>query len=381
MKITKINGYHLAFTLPEPLANSVQTLKSREFLLVEIVTDSGLRGWGETYSTPHASAGFIRSRAASGLLGQNPLETGRLYQTMCARMGYDRRGASIMGVAAVDIALHDIRARAQGVPVCDLLGGALRDRLFAYASAPFLKVGGDQYRDFVRDTDELLQKGYRGFKPRIGASPAADGRAMTAMRRQVGDDAALMVDVNRGYTAHAAIEAARRMDEAGLLWMEEPVTPEDIPGYQAVSRAVSFAVSGGEALGSLAAFREFFQAGTFSIAQPDPCVCGGFTGITRIAALADAFGIPVMPHVFGTLVNFYASMQAGAVLTEHRGGGPMPYPYIEVDVTYNPLLTLCGEIALNNDGTISVPRTPGLGFELDARQLEPWLTARWSESL
>ncbi len=381
MKIAKINGYHLSFTLPEPLANSAQVLKAREFLLLEIVTDSGLRGWGETYSTPHASAGFIRSRAAPRLLGQNPLESGRLFYSMCASMGYDRRGASIMGVAAVDIALHDIRARAQNAPVHALLGGALRDRLFAYASAPFLKVGGDPYRDFAKETDELLARGFRGFKPRIGAGPVADGKALVAMRRRIGDDAALMVDVNRGYTAHAAIAAARRMEEAYLLWMEEPVPPDDIPGYQTVARAVPFALSGGEALGSLAAFREFFQAGTFSIAQPDPCVCGGFTGLMRAAALADAFGVPTMPHVFGTLVNFYASLQAGAVLAEYCGEGPAPYPYLEMDVTYNPLLALCGEIRLNGDGTISVPQTPGLGFELEARQLEPWLTARWSESL
>ena len=187
-----------------------------------------------------------------------------------------------------------------------------------------------------------------------------------------------MVDINQGYTARAAIEAARRMADADLLWIEEPVPPEDLPGYQTVAAAVPVAISGGEALGSLAAFREFLGARTFSLVQPDLSVCGGFTGMARIAALADAWGIPAMPHVFGTVVNYHASLHMGAVLTGHRGGGPAPFPFMEVDVTPNPLLALLGDIRPDADGAIAIPTAPGLGFTLDIERLAPWTKAHWS---
>ncbi len=379
MKVTEIRGYHLAYQLPEPVANSIIVFRQREALLVEVVTDSGVTGWGETVASPHAAAGFLRAKLARLVLGQDPAATGRLFQAMAATVGYDRRGAAMMAISALDTALHDAAARAQGVPVSALLGGAVRDRMFAYASGPFMKEGADPYRAFPADTERLQGLGYRAFKPRSGASPRADGLALTAMRKQIGPDAALMVDINQGYTARAAIEAAKRMEAAELLWIEEPVPPEDIPGYQTVAAAVGVAISGGEALGSLAAYRDFFVAGTMSIVQPDLAVCGGFTGMRRVAALADAFDLPVMPHVFGTVVNFHASLQMGAVLTARRGGGPAPFPFMEVDVTHNPLLSVLGEVKPNADGTLSVPDGPGLGFELDAARLEPWVTATWRE--
>jgi D-galactarolactone cycloisomerase len=381
MKITEIRGYHVGYDLPEPAANSNQVLRRREALMVEVVTDAGITGWGDTVASPDAAAAVVRARLAKIVLGQDPADTGRLFNAMSGTMGYDRRGVATMAISAVDTALHDAAARARGVPVTALLGGALRNRLFAYASGPFLKEGDDPYRDFPAETDRLMRRGYRAFKPRSGVSPRADGAAALAMRRQIGDAAALMVDVNRGYTASAAIDAARRMEEAGLLWIEEPVMPEDIPGYQAVARAVGVAIAGGEALASLAAFRDFFTAGTLAVVQPDLSVCGGFSGLRRVAALADAFDLPVMPHMFGTVVNFYASLQMAAVLTARRGGGPAPYPYIEVDVIHNPLLAVLGEIKPNPDGTIDVPTGPGLGFELSAAQLAPWITSHWAEKL
>lgn len=379
MKVTEIHGYHVGYDLPEPVANSNQVLRRREALLIEVVTDAGVSGWGETVPSPDAAAAFLRARLARIVLGQDPAETGRLFHAMMETIGYDRRGVATMAISALDMALHDAAARGRGVPVTALLGGALRDRVFAYASGPFLKPDGDPYRDFPAETERLLKRGFKAFKPRSGVDPRADGAAALAMRKQIGDDAALMVDFNRGYTARAAVASARRMEEAGLLWIEEPVPPEDIPGYQTFARAVDVAVAGGEALASLAAFRDFFAAQTLSIAQPDLSVCGGFSGLCRVAALADAYDLPVMPHVFGTVVNFYASLHMAAVLVARRGGGPGPYPYAEVDVLPNPLLSLLGDIAPRSDGTLAVPTGPGLGFELDAKRLAPWLTATWTE--
>jgi L-alanine-DL-glutamate epimerase-like enolase superfamily enzyme len=381
MKITEIRGYHVGFPLAEPIGNAVTFMTQREFLMLEVVTDAGITGWGDVGAAPHPAAAFIRSRLARILLGQSPLETGRLWQAMTAVLNYDRRGVGTMGISAVDLALHDISAKAQGISVAALLGGAVRDRVFAYASGPFMIPGNSPYARFEAEVEGYCRRGFRGIKPRGGFSPRADSAMAIALRKQLGPDVALMVDFNRGYTAPAAIEAARRMDEASLLWIEEPVLPEDVPGYQAFTRIVPTAVAGGEALGSLAAYREFFVANCLAVVQPDMTVCGGYSGMRRVAALAQAFDLPVMPHVFGTTINYHASLQMAAVLEGRRGGGPMPYPFMEVDVTPNPLLALGGDPALNDDGTITVPGAPGTGLELTAEQLKPWMRSSWTERL
>jgi L-alanine-DL-glutamate epimerase-like enolase superfamily enzyme len=190
-----------------------------------------------------------------------------------------------------------------------------------------------------------------------------------------------MVDINQGYTARAAIESARRMEEADLLWIEEPVQPDDVAGYRTFAQAVSVAVAGGEALANLAAYRDFLALDTFSILQPDLSICGGYSGLRQIAALGRAYDLPVMPHVFGTTVNFHASMQMAALIEPRRGGGPTPYPFMEFDMMNNPLLRLCGELQLNKDGTLEVPKGPGTGIELAPERLEPWVVSHWTERL
>ncbi|MGX9964287.1 mandelate racemase/muconate lactonizing enzyme family protein [Roseomonas sp. F4] len=380
MKITRIQGFHAGFAPMPALGNASTFIRRRDFLLVRIETESGVVGWGEVFASPFAAAALIKAKLAPLLLGQPVREYGRLYQAMLGTLGYDRRGPAMMAASAIDMALHDAAARSQGISVAAMLGGALRQRMLAYASGPFIAEGASPYGAYPEQIDALLRRGFRAIKPRAGFDPRADGVMTRAMRQQVGDDVALMVDINQGYGVGSAIESAKRMEEAGLLWIEEPLQPEDIPGYQTVARAVPCAIAGGEALASPAAFRDFLAARTFSVLQPDLTVCGGFTGFRKVAALADAYDLPVMPHVFGTLVNFHAALQMAALLPARRGGGPAPYPFIEYDATPNPLLTLLGTPQPDAEGMLALPETPGIGLELDPERLAPWLTDQWSLS-
>ena len=378
MKITEIRGYHLCCTLAEPIGNAVTVFDSKEALLVEVVTDAGLVGWGEAWSSPITAAAYIRHRLAPLLLGQDPTATGRLWRIMAGTAGYDRRGSAMMATAAIDIALHDITGKARAVPVSALLGGALRDRAMAYASGPFMRPGGHPYRTFASQVEAWAREGFRAFKPRGGCSPHEDGAMMLGLRRQLGPDAALMLDFNQGYTASAAIQAARHLQEAELLWLEEPVGPEDVTGYRAVAQSAPMAIAGGEALASLAGFRDFVTAGAMGVLQPDLAVCGGFTGVMRVAALAEAFDLPVVPHVWGAVVNYHAALQLVAVLPACHAGSVASLPFIEVDVTENPLLELVGKPRPDAAGMIAIPDRPGLGLDLSADQLAPWVIDRWN---
>ena len=378
MKITGVRGFHLRCKLSEPIGNAVTFFDSKEALLIEVATDEGLTGWGEAWSSPITAAAYIRGRLAPLVMGQDPLATGRLWRSMVATAGYDRRGSAMMATAAMDIAFHDIAAQARGAPVSALLGGALRQRATAYASGPFMKPGGHPYRTYLPQVDTWARQGFRAFKPRGGFKPHEDAAVMAELRRHLGPEAALMIDFNQGYTASAAVQSARGLDPAALLWIEEPVGPEDIPGYRAVSRAANTAIAGGEALASLAGFRDLVVAEGVAVLQPDLAVCGGFTGVMRVVALADAFDLPVVPHVWGAVVNHFAALQLVSVLPERRGGGSSSFPFMEIDVTENPLLHLVGEQLPDQDGTIAIPDRPGLGLDLSAERLAPWVIDQWT---
>jgi D-galactarolactone cycloisomerase len=381
LRILEIRGFHVGFSPSPAIGNARTFIRRRDFLLLQLVADNGLVGWGEVFSSPHAAAALIQARMAGLILGQSPMEYGRLWEAMHATIGYDRRGAAMMAISAVDMALHEIAAKARGVSVAAMLGGALRSDVFTYASGPFIAEYTSPYGHYAAAVETYLERGFRAIKPRAGFSPTDDGRMANSLRSVVGPDIGLMVDINQGYTANAAIASARRMEEADLLWIEEPVMPEDVPGYQALAAATSTAIAGGEALGSLAAFRDFLAARTFAILQPDMTVCGGYTGFAKIAALAAAYDLPVMPHVFGTAVHQYAALQVAALLPSRRGGGPADYPFVEIDATDNPLLDIAGAFTLAADGTTEIPTAPGTGLDLEPERLSPWLTASWSRAL
>jgi len=377
VKVIEIRGYHLNFKPEHPLGNARTFMRSRDFLALQVLTDTGLSGWGEVFSSPWAAAAVVQRQLAPLVLGQRPAHYGRLFNAMLASLGYDRRGPAMMAISAIDMALVDAAAREREVRVVDLLGGATQERLFTYASGPFMREAADPYAHYAEETDSYLRQGFRALKPRAGLSPQADGAMVQDLRRQVGADIGLMVDVNQGYASGAACLSARAMEDAGLLWIEEPVQPEDLAGYQAVARASATPVAGGEALGSLASFRDFLAGGALAIVQPDLTVCGGFTGFQRVAHLAAAYDVPVMPHAFSTVINFYASLQMAALLPTRRGGGASPMPYVEWDPTGNPLIALFG-CPLEADGFVSLPDGPGTGIDLRPEMLAPWTVETWS---
>jgi D-galactarolactone cycloisomerase len=379
MKVSAIRLHHLVAPLTDTIGNALVFFKQRETLLVEVVGSNGMSGWGESWSAPAAVAAAIAASFAPCVLGQDPAHTGRLWHAMRRAAGHERQGVAAMAIAALDIALHDLAARARGVPVHALLGGALRDRVQAYASGPFFRPDGHPYRHYERDVESYLREGFRAFKLRIGYGPADDATVVAAIRKIIGPDAALMVDFNQSCSPRAAMATAARLAEANLLWLEEPTTPGDLDGYRQVSGQVTPALAGGETFGDAAAFLPFLQAGCMDVLQPDIAICGGVTGTNRVVALAEAYGRPVVPHVWGSTVNFHAALHLTATLPLCRAGGESPFPWMEYDVGPNPLLDLAGRPTVGTDGAVLVPDGPGLGIEIEAAQLTPFTV--WQRTL
>jgi D-galactarolactone cycloisomerase len=137
------------------------------------------------------------------------------------------------------------------------------------------------------------------------------------------------------------------------------------------------ALAGGESLFGLRAFRDYVARGGLEIVQPDLALCGGFSEGLRIAALCEAFDIPLIPHVWGTAINFCAALQFATVLPQARGPG-LTYPLFEFDYSANPLRDAFGAFRLSSTGTVAPPAGPGLGIEVDPAMFQPFVTGRWA---
>ncbi len=328
-RITRIDGYEVSCPLPERIGNSRGFFDSRGALLVAVTTADGVTGWGETWAFPVAAAALIRSALAPHLLGEDAAAPRRLHDRMMHLLP-ERHGLPLMAISALDIAFWDAAARSAGVPLHAALGGAVRESVFAYVSGPFLKPGPDPYRDYFADLDTYLKAGFRAIKLRLGTTPARDGDIARRVRERIGPDMPLMVDLNQGFAFAPAVDLARRLVECNVRWLEEPMPHEDLAAYRRLAGQVPIALAGGESLFGLPAFREVVGSNLLNFVQPDLALCGGITEGLKIAALAEAFGIPLVPHVWGTAVNFNASLHFTAALPEIGGQG-MPCPLFEYD--------------------------------------------------
>jgi len=375
MKIVAIRGQHVEYRLPQPVRNAVSLFDKRQALVVQVIAEDGSHGWGECTHLPATVWSYIAEALAPRLIGQDARQTGRLWRAMMApRASGD---ISMMAVSALDMALWDLRGRIEGRPVSDLLGGALRSRIASYASGPFMQASGDPYGDFLPQVARYLEQGYSAVKIRAGASPRQDGAVALALRREFGPDLVLMADMNRGYSRPAAAEAMAQMAPAEPLWIEEPLAPDDFEGYRLLAARGGPGLAAGEALARIEQFRDFLALGAVTVIQPDLYLCGGFTGMMRIAALAEAHSVPLVPHVWGTAVNFHASLQLCAVLPAARLGDGALLPMFEWDQSDNALLRVAGLPAIAADRTLAIPDGPGIGVDLSAESFAPFSRQRW----
>lgn len=371
--IKRIDCFTVRWHMPEPLRNSIGTFEARTALLVRVTTRSGIVGWGETWAAPAASETIIGSVLAPAVLGADASLPLPIWHRMSRLLGRDRSGITHFAISAIDMAIWDVAARLDNVSLAKKLGGALHDRLPTYASGPFMKTGSDPYGDFLPEIENYLERGFTAIKMRLGASRDGDLQALTAIRNTFGADLPLMADFNHGLSVDQAIEIGPSLKELGLLFVEEPLVPDDLEGYSKLAGRSPLTVAAGESWAGLSKFKDFIAAGV-TVLQPDAALCGGVTEYVRIAALAQAHSLPVIPHVWSTAVLHCASLQLASLAPPIRAYGPA-YPVFEVDPTPNALMEI-GEVPkINADGTISVPDLPGIGLDLDEKILAPFIAS------
>ena len=360
----------------------------RNSLLVRIETDDGRVGWGEggQYGAPEPVAACVDHVLAPRLLGENPHDTGRIWEELYATTrDFGQKCAYIEALSAVDIALWDLKGQDLGVPVFDLLGGAFRKSVPGYATGCYYR--GEDVHDIEASLEPLRQEtasyveaGFRLLKIKIGlVSIRDDRRRLQAIRDAVGPDTGILVDCNHAYNATTAIQVGHMLEEYGCLFFEEPVPPEDRDGYRQVRNALDIAIAGGETEYTRWGFRDLIAGGCVDIAQPDICVCGGFSEWQKIIAIASAFGVSVLSHVWGSGVALAAALHAIAALPPMpHTANPIPMqnePVVEFDRNHNPLRDdlLTEKITIGLDGRVPVPTGAGLGITVDESVLKAFI--------
>jgi len=365
MKITGVKAYPLVQPLGEmSFAFSQSWVSARQTTIVVISTDEGIDGVGEAFGPARPIAAAVESCCAPVILGQDPFSSSAIWDNIYRPMRHNsQKGILIETMSAVDIALWDIKGKATGLPVYKLLGGAYRDKAHAYATGLYRPKVENAKEALVEEAVGYKREGFPAVKYKIGTvSPEEDLDILKAIRQAIGDDVKLMVDANCAYDATEAIRLAKQMEQYDVYWFEEPVPPEDIEGSIEVKNSTSIRIAGGECEATRYGFRELISRRAVDILQPDVCICGGFTEMQKIVAMASTWNMQCIPHVWGTNVAIAAALHCYAAIPDIPGKINPPEPFFEYDRSPNPLREgATHEKFAVVDGYIDIPRKPGLG--------------------
>lgn len=366
MKIAEVNTHLLEHRLEVPFQSASMRFDRRAHVLVEIICDNGLTGWGECLGPARPNAAVVAAYR-NWLIGQNPLETEKIWAVLYnALRDQGQRGLSLTALSGIDIALWDIKGKHFGVPVSTLLGGRFRETVKAYATGSFKRDGVDRVEDNARDIALYRSQGFHASKIKVGFGIEEDLRVIKAARDAAGSDMRLMADGNHGYGVLEAIEFGRRAADYGLDWFEEPVVPEQLAAYREVRAKQPIPVAGGETWHSRWGMKEPIETRCIDIVQPDLAGVGGFTEAKRVADLAALHGVRVVPHVWGTAVHIAAALQfIAAMVPDPVRVNPIE-PILEFDRTDNPFRQAVITTPIEHlNGVVSIPDGPGLGIEIN----------------
>lgn len=367
MKITQVNTHLLAAKLQAPFAYSRAWYDTRTSMLVEIVTDEGHVGWGECYGPARMTKAIVDEFAAL-LVGSDPLSTDYLWHELYARFrDHGQKGLLVQALSGVDIALWDIRGKHFNAPAYQLLGGALRSEVQAYATGLYRRDSGDPLAYLVEEAQQYAAEGFAAMKLKVGFGVKEDAAVTRAIREAIGPDVALMIDANHAYDALAAIKLGRQVEDLDIGWFEEPVPPEDLAGYAAVKAALTIPIAGGECEFTRMGFRDVLTRRAMDIIQPDICAAGGLSECKKISDMALAFGIRTNPHVWGSGIGIAASLQWMAMVPTHTPVSLAPtQPLLEFDRTEHPIRQAILQTPIVHDkGVVQIPTGPGLGIEIN----------------
>lgn len=330
--------------------------------LVRVATEDGTVGWGEAQSPVGTEVilTIIAEILGPAVAGQDATATTARHRDMYEtnRVRGQIGGYQQDAIAGLDAALWDVRGRATGTSVAELLGGRLRDRLPAYVTG----LRANTRQDRCREAADWVAAGF-GVKPCLGLGVKADAKEVESLRSAMGDDAWLALDGLWAYTLPEATRLGRTLEQCGVAFFESPMPPEDIAGHRRLRDALDVPVAVGEPLRTRHQFLPWLTGDALDVAQPD-LMRNGITETTAIATLAEAFHRPVALHTgVATAVGMAATWQVAAALPGFAIQEHQPV----MAERFGSLSETPLQVA---DGMLKVPTGPGIGIEIDRDRVE-----------
>lgn len=322
-KISDIVSGHYRIPLEVALSDSTHgTMTAFELVTVRVQDAEGAEGVGYTFTTGRnggAIADILKREIPEIVAGTDADLIAHLWDKVWWGLHYGGRGGpSVLALSAFDMALWDLKARRARLPLWRLLGGC-DPRVPCYAGGIDLDLSA---ADLLKQTDGNLKKGFRAIKMKVGrARMAEDVERVAAMRRHLGDGFPLMADANMTWTVDEAIRRARAFQPYELVWLEEPIIPDDVAGHARVVAEGGLPIAAGENLRTLWEFKALIAAGGVTYPEPDVTNCGGVTAFMKIAHLAEAFNLPITSHgAHDVTVHLLAACPNRSYLEAHGFG-------------------------------------------------------------
>jgi len=363
LKIADVRAFPTSFPVPpaHQVSLGIGTAIKRDAVVVKVTTAGGLVGWGESHhGRAHtAVAKLIETTLKTLIVGMDANDVvgvwKRIYDKQLASHGMG--AGTCLAMSGIDMALWDIRGRAAGLPLYQLLGGA-RKGIPAYAGG--VSLGYQPPTELLAELKKSLDAGYKAVKLRVGDSVKRDLERIRAVRKACGDDLVILTDANIGYSVEDVRQVMPGMDELNVSWLEEPFPAHDYRSYRIARGYGRTPLAAGENHYTRFEFNRVIEDGAITVLQPDLSKTGGITEALRIAALASAWKLPIHPHSSMTGLNHAATIH---FLCAIDNGG-----YFEGDVSKanrfrDELVANPGQI--DKDGNVWPLEKPGLGLEVD----------------
>jgi L-alanine-DL-glutamate epimerase-like enolase superfamily enzyme len=359
MRIQDVETMVLSIPTRRRIADSHNVLDRFEMVVALVQSDEGIFGTGYTV-TVGSGGGVIReameSHLKKALIGQDPFDAKKIWSEMYWGETHwiGRAGATTMGMAALDVAVWDLMAKACKKPLWKLLGGC-RDRVPAYnTDGGWLSWSEDE---LISDMSAMIDQGFQGVKMKIGQEdPWADIRRVEAVRRKLGSQVRLMVDVNQKWDPHTAMRFGKKLEDYDIFWLEEPLHPDDIHEHAKLARELNPPIALGEHVYTRFAFRDYMEQDAVEIVQVDVTRIGGVTEFMTVSGLAHSFNLPVSPHA-GDLMQVHQHLVCAipnALFLEY-----IPWA---LDLFVDPVVV--------RDGYLQAPQSPGASTEIKREAIE-----------
>tara|TARA_R110002074_G_scaffold242351_1_gene414186 strand:- start:5464 stop:6585 length:1122 start_codon:yes stop_codon:yes gene_type:complete len=370
-RITEIRARTVNVPLINPTSFSNRQVLKREYALVEVTGDDGVKGIGFCYGGNNAGAlvtQAVRDLLGPILIGEDTHRVEGLWQEMYQEsLLHGRTGSVMRAISIIDMALWDRNARAANLPLYKFLGATETDSVPAYASGGYY-LEGKTPEKLAEEMKGYVAKGFKAVKMKVGREDLAGEEArLAAVREAVGSDVLVMLDANNAWSdLPSALRFMRMAEPYSPYWIEEPFSPDDIDNHRRLAARTPVPVATGEIEAGRWRFKELLDKEAAMILQTDAAVCGGITEFRRIAATAASYGVEIFPHWFHDLHIHLVASTPNAAMVE----------FFADDEVLNFRKLIDTQLEFDG-GRLKLPQTPGLGFGFDEDVLTRYAIDSW----